>query len=157
VVQGQGDLRAHGLARRGHNLYETRQAGLGDLGAELPEPVFASTEDDVDGGERGVKGFDPATRNLFDVAAVPACKGLSHLPIIGDSAHGTGKWTLVRPVAKAAVAAGADGIMVEVHPHPSHAFKDGFQSLTLDHFDQLMRELAPVAEAVGRSLPIGSL
>ena len=82
--------------------------------------------------ERGIRTFETYTRNTFDINAIPAAKELSHLPIIGDSAHGTGKWTLVRPVAKAAVAAGADGIMVEVHPHPSHAYKDGFQSLRSD-------------------------
>jgi 3-deoxy-7-phosphoheptulonate synthase len=102
--------------------------------------------------ERGIRTFETYTRNTFDINAIPAAKELSHLPVIGDSAHGTGKWTLVRPVARAAIAAGADGVMVEVHPHPSHAFKDGFQSLTFEHFEQLMAELAPVAEAVGRFL-----
>ena len=84
--------------------------------------------------------------------AIPAVKELSHLPIIADPAHGTGKWSLVSAVARAGIAAGADGIMVEVHPHPEKALKDGNQSLHFDNFGQLMNDLAPIAAAVNRSM-----
>lgn len=103
-------------------------------------------------GERGIRTYETATRFTFDVNAIPVLKELSHLPVIADPAHGTGKWNLVTPIAKAAVAAGADSIMVEVHPDPSKAWSDGAQSLTLERFATMMRELRPVAEAVGRSL-----
>lgn len=100
--------------------------------------------------ERGIRTFETFTRNTFDVSAIPAVLGLSHLPIIADPSHGTGKYQLVGPVAKAAVASGADGLMIEVHPHPEKALKDGAQSLTPDNFSQLMKETAAVARAVGR-------
>ncbi len=100
--------------------------------------------------ERGIRTFETFTRNTFDVSAIPAVTGLSHLPIIADPSHGTGKYQLVGPVSKAAVAAGADGLMIEVHPNPQRALKDGPQSLTPAHFEQLMHELAAVARAVGR-------
>jgi 3-deoxy-7-phosphoheptulonate synthase len=100
--------------------------------------------------ERGIRTFETYTRNTFDISAIPAVLGLSHLPIIADPSHGTGRYALVAPVAKAAVAAGADGLMIEVHPHPEKALKDGAQSLTPDHFDQMMKETAAVARAVGR-------
>jgi len=102
--------------------------------------------------ERGIRTFETYTRNTFDVSSIPAVLGLSHLPIIGDPSHGTGRHFLVSPVAKAAIAAGADGIMVEVHPHPEKALKDGAQSLTPENFSKLMRELSAVAKAVGREL-----
>jgi 3-deoxy-7-phosphoheptulonate synthase len=102
--------------------------------------------------ERGIRTFEPYTRNTFDINAIPALKDLTHLPVIGDPSHGTGKWELVSAVAKAAVAAGADGLIIEVHPHPSRAFSDGAQSLKPDTFVQLMGELAAVAGAVGREL-----
>jgi 3-deoxy-7-phosphoheptulonate synthase len=103
-------------------------------------------------GERGIRTYETATRFTFDVNAIPVLKELSHLPVVADPAHGTGKWNLVTPIAKAAVAAGADSLMVEVHPNPAAAWSDGAQSLTLERFAQMMRELRPVAEAVGRSL-----
>lgn len=102
--------------------------------------------------ERGLRTFETFTRNTFDISAIPAVLGLSHLPIIADPSHGTGRFALVPPVAKAAVAAGADGLMIEVHPHPEKALKDGAQSLTPNHFDQMMKETAAVARAVGRYL-----
>ena len=102
--------------------------------------------------ERGIRSFETYTRFTFDVNAIPAIKQLSHLPVIADPAHGTGKWELVGAVAKAAVAAGADGLMVEVHPDPAKAMSDGAQSLTPKRFTQLMQELRPIAEAVGRKL-----
>lgn len=103
-------------------------------------------------GERGIRTYETATRFTFDVNAIPVLKELTHLPVIADPAHGTGKWSLVTPIAKAAVAAGADSLMVEVHPDPATAWSDGAQSLTLDRFATMMNELRPVAEAVGRSL-----
>jgi len=100
--------------------------------------------------ERGIRTFETYTRNTFDVSSIPSVNHLSHLPIIADPSHGTGKYQLVAPVAKAAVAAGADGLMIEVHPHPEKAMKDGPQSLTPVHFEALMKDLALVARAVGR-------
>ncbi len=102
--------------------------------------------------ERGIRTFEPATRNTFDINAIPLLQELSHLPVIADPAHGTGKWSLVGPVAKAAVAAGADGLMIEVHPDPAKAWSDGAQSLTIDRFAKLMDELRVIAQAVGRTL-----
>jgi 3-deoxy-7-phosphoheptulonate synthase len=102
--------------------------------------------------ERGIRTFEPYTRFTFDINAIPALKGLTHLPVIADPSHGTGKWDLVGAVAKAAVAAGADGLIIEVHPHPSHALSDGAQSLRPETFTQLMTELRAVALAVGREL-----
>jgi len=106
--------------------------------------------------ERGIRTFETYTRNTLDVSAIPIIKRLSHLPIIGDPSHGTGKWYLVTPLALAAVAAGADGLMIEVHPNPDEALKDGAQSLTFENFEQLMQQVAPVAASVGRSMPAKS-
>ncbi|HEX9346240.1 MAG TPA: 3-deoxy-7-phosphoheptulonate synthase, partial [Gemmatimonadales bacterium] len=100
--------------------------------------------------ERGVRSFDTATRNLFDLTAIPVVHKLSHLPIIADPSHGTGLRDKVIPMARAAIAAGADGIMVEVHPNPEEALSDGAQSLFPDQFAQLMREVRIIAEAIGR-------
>ena len=102
--------------------------------------------------ERGIRTFETYTRNTMDISAIPIIKKLSHLPIIADPSHGTGKWHLVTPVSLAAVAAGADGIMVEVHPSPEHALKDGAQSLTFENFQQLMAQVVPVAASVGRKM-----
>ncbi len=102
--------------------------------------------------ERGIRTFETYTRNTLDLSAVPALKELTHLPVIVDPSQGTGKRSLVLALTKAAVAVGADGLIIEVHPHPEQALKDGAQSLTCEHFVQLMKELRPVAEAVGRSL-----
>jgi 3-deoxy-7-phosphoheptulonate synthase len=100
--------------------------------------------------ERGVRGFDPATRNLFDLSALPVVHGLSHLPIIADPSHGTGHRDMVIPMARAAVAAGADGLLVEVHPSPDRALSDGAQSLYPEQFDRMMKEARLIAEAIGR-------
>jgi len=102
--------------------------------------------------ERGIRTLETYTRNTLDLSAVPVIKKLSHLPIIVDPSHGTGKWDLVPAMAKAAVAAGADGLIIEVHPHPDEALSDGPQSLKPDTFAELMRDLKRVAQAVGREL-----
>ena len=102
--------------------------------------------------ERGIRTYETATRNTFDVSAIPVSKELSHLPIIGDPSHATGTYKYVPAVAKAAVAAGADGLMIEVHNCPEKAASDGAQSLTPEKFDKLMKELDPIAKAVGRDL-----
>jgi 3-deoxy-7-phosphoheptulonate synthase len=100
--------------------------------------------------ERGVRGFDSATRNLFDLSAIPVVKGVSHLPIVADPSHGTGHRDMVIPMARAAVAAGADGLLVEVHPNPEKALSDGAQSLYPEQFARLMKETRIIAEAIGR-------
>jgi 3-deoxy-7-phosphoheptulonate synthase len=102
--------------------------------------------------ERGVRTFETYTRNTMDISAIPIIKKLSHLPIIADPSHGTGKWYLVTPLTMASVAAGADGVMVEVHPNPDRALKDGPQSLNFDNFQQLMSQLTSVAASVGRKV-----
>jgi 3-deoxy-7-phosphoheptulonate synthase len=102
--------------------------------------------------ERGIRTFETYTRNTFDINAFPALKELTHLPVIADPSHGTGKASLVPAVTKAAVVAGADGVIVEVHPHPEKALKDGAQSLTPAVFDALMGDLRRIAPAVGRSV-----
>lgn len=102
--------------------------------------------------ERGIRTFETYTRNTLDLSAVPLIKQLSHLPVIVDPSHATGEWRLVAPLSKGAVAAGADGLLIEVHPDPVNALCDGPQSLTPDNFAQLMKELALVAKSVGRDL-----
>ena len=99
--------------------------------------------------ERGIRTFETYTRNTLDLAAIPTIKRLSHLPIVIDPSHATGKWHLVAPMALAAVAAGAHGLEIEVHPNPDQALSDGAQSLTFEHFQQLMVGIRSVAEAVG--------
>ncbi|CVK19769.1 MULTISPECIES: 3-deoxy-7-phosphoheptulonate synthase [Sporomusa] len=102
--------------------------------------------------ERGIRTFEEYTRNTLDLSAVAALKNLSHLPVIVDPSHGTGLWKLVRPMAKAAVAGGADGLMIEVHPNPAEALSDGNQSLTPANYQALMSEVAAVARAVDRRM-----
>ncbi|NQT84797.1 3-deoxy-7-phosphoheptulonate synthase [bacterium] len=102
--------------------------------------------------ERGIRTFETATRNTQDLSAVPVIKQLSHLPIIVDPSHATGRRNLIEPISKAAIAVGADGLLLEVHPNPETAMSDGPQSLAPPQFAQLMKNLAPVARAVGREL-----
>lgn len=102
--------------------------------------------------ERGIRTFETYTRNTLDLSAVPVIKELSHLPVIVDPSHGVGKWNLVPSMSKAAVAAGADGLIIEVYPRPEEAMSDGAQSLTPENFSQLMKDLKSIAQAVGRSL-----
>jgi len=102
--------------------------------------------------ERGIRTFETATRNTLDINAIPLLKQWTHLPVFGDPSHATGKWDLVTPTARACIAAGADGLMVEVHPHPSQALSDGSQSLKPERFAEMMGQLRCLAPAVGRSL-----
>ncbi len=102
--------------------------------------------------ERGIRTFETATRNTLDLNAVPVLKKLTHLPVIVDPSHGVGKWDLVAPMAKASIAAGADGLMIEVHSNPEEALSDGEQSLKPNKFKILMKELKVIAKAIGREL-----
>ena len=102
--------------------------------------------------ERGIRTFETYTRNTMDISSIPTIHKLSHLPIIADPSHGTGKWHLVTPLALASAAAGADGLMIEVHPNPDAALKDGAQSLTFEHFATLMKQIGPVIATTGRRL-----
>lgn len=102
--------------------------------------------------ERGIRSFETYTRNTLDLSAVPIVKHLSHLPIVVDPSHGLGKWRFVTPMARAAIAAGADGLLVEVHPWPAEALCDGAQSLTPENFHNLIQEVKKIAEAVGRRI-----
>ena len=123
------------------------------------EELLLSSEYILSGGnydvilcERGIRTYETATRNTMDISAIPVVKKLSHLPIVGDPSHGTGRRDMVAPLARAAVAAGADGIMVEVHPNADKAASDAAQTLYPDQFDKLMAELRLIATAVGRTL-----
>ena len=102
--------------------------------------------------ERGIRTFETATRNTLDLSAIAVLKNICHLPVIVDPSHGTGHWKLVRPMARAAVAAGADGLMIEVHPKPEEALSDGMQSLTPENFSALMTEVRNIAGIMGRKL-----
>ncbi len=102
--------------------------------------------------ERGIRTFEGYTRNTLDLSAVPLVKGLSHLPVVVDPSHGTGRSDLVPAMARAAIAAGADGLLIEVHPRPEEALSDGPQSLTMEEFEAMMKSLGPIAEAVDRSV-----
>ena len=101
--------------------------------------------------ERGIRTFETYTRNTMDIAAIPVVKKLSHLPIVGDPSHGTGRRDMVTPMARAAVAAGADGLIVEVHPDPDKAASDGAQTLTPGQFAEMMKQVRAIATAVGRT------
>jgi 3-deoxy-7-phosphoheptulonate synthase len=123
------------------------------------EELLLSAEYILSGGnydvmlcERGIRTFENATRNTMDISAIPVVKSLSHLPIIADPSHGTGRRDKVLPMARAAVAAGADGLLVEVHHDPDHALSDGAQSLRPEQFTELMKQLRLIAQAVGRSV-----
>jgi 3-deoxy-7-phosphoheptulonate synthase len=116
------------------------------------EYVLAEGNEQVILCERGVRSFDSHTRNLLDLTAIPVVKSLSHLPIIADPSHGTGLRSKVTPMARAAVAAGADGIMVEVHPDPPQALSDGAQSLYPEQFGELMGQIRDIAHAIGRDV-----
>jgi len=123
------------------------------------EELLLSAEYILSGGnyevilcERGIRTFETYTRNTMDISAIPVVKKLSHLPMVADPSHGTGRRDKVVPMARAAVAAGADGLLVEVHPDPDHALSDGAQSLFPEQFAEMMRQLGMIAAAVGRTI-----
>lgn len=122
------------------------------------EELLLSAEYVLSGGnyevilcERGIRTFETSTRNTMDIAAIPVLRRLTHLPVIADPSHGTGKRDYVVAMARAAVAAGADGLLVEVHPDPDHALSDGAQTLRPDQFSEMMRQVRAIAAAVGRA------
>lgn len=151
-------------ARNMHNFSLLRKLGKVDKPVVLKRGLSATIEEwllaaeyILAGGnarvilcERGIRTAEPWTRNTLDLSAVALVKELSHLPVLVDPSHATGVRSLVIPMAKAAIAAGADGIMVEVHPHPEKALSDGEQSLTPKGFSQLMKDIEPITRAVGR-------
>jgi 3-deoxy-7-phosphoheptulonate synthase len=116
------------------------------------EYILAGGNNDVILCERGIRTFETATRNTFDISAIPVVKKLSHLPIVADPSHGAGRRDMVAPMARAAVAAGADGLIIEVHNDPDRALSDGAQSMYPAQFDRLMAELRIIAPAIGRSI-----
>jgi 3-deoxy-7-phosphoheptulonate synthase len=141
-------------------LGQTRKPVLLKRGiAATVEELLLASEYIMSGGnydvilcERGIRTYETATRNTMDISAIPVVKKLSHLPIVGDPSHGTGRRDMVAPMARAAVAAGADAILVEVHPNADKAASDAAQTLYLEQFDELMRQLRVIAKAVGRSI-----
>jgi 3-deoxy-7-phosphoheptulonate synthase len=116
------------------------------------EYILAQGNFDVVLCERGIRTFETETRNTLDINAVPVVKEKSHLPVIIDPSHGTGRWSLVTSVAKAGIAAGADGLVVEVHEDPEEAVSDGAQSLKPEKFERMMQEVSAIAAAVGREI-----
>ncbi|HEX9282503.1 MAG TPA: 3-deoxy-7-phosphoheptulonate synthase, partial [Gemmatimonadales bacterium] len=142
-------LKAAGRAKKPVLLKRGMSATIEELLLSA-EYLLAEGNHDVILCERGIRGFDTATRNVFDLTAIPVVHKLSHLPIIADPSHGTGLRDKVIPMARAAVAAGADGIMIEVHPNPDQALSDGAQTLFPEQFAQLMREVRVIADVIGR-------
>jgi 3-deoxy-7-phosphoheptulonate synthase len=116
------------------------------------EYILAGGNNDVILCERGIRTFETATRNTFDISAIPVVKKLSHLPVVADPSHGAGRRDMVAPMARAAVAAGADGLIIEVHNDPDHALSDGAQSMHPPQFERLMAELRIIAPAIGRGI-----
>jgi 3-deoxy-7-phosphoheptulonate synthase len=116
------------------------------------EYILAGGNQNVILCERGIRTFESYTRNTMDISAIPVVKKLSHLPMIADPSHGTGRRDKVVPMARAAVAAGADGLLIEVHHDPDHALSDGAQSLRPNEFEELMQQLRIIARAVGREM-----
>jgi 3-deoxy-7-phosphoheptulonate synthase len=147
-----GKVRKPVLLKRG--MWATIEEWL--LAAEY---ILSHGNRDVILCERGIRSHETSTRFTFDVSAIPVVKRLSHLPIIGDPSHAAGKWYLVPPIALAAVAAGVDGLIIEVHPNPDQALSDGAQTLTPANFDKLIAQVRTLAEALGRPVapPIDEL
>jgi len=150
-MQNFGLLKAVGKARRPVFLKRGMMSTINEL-LMSAEYIMSEGNPNVIVCERGIRTFETETRNTLDLSAVPVIKKLSHLPVVVDPRHATGHWDLVPPMAKAAVMAGADGLMIEVHPRPEEAFSDGAQSLTPAHFQQLMDEIAPLLDLVGKTL-----
>ena len=153
-------------ARNMQNFYLLKEAGKTNLPVLLKRGLSATIDEWLNAAEyimaegnpnvilceRGIRTFETATRNTLDLSAVTVIKEKSHLPIVVDPSHATGVRNYVAPLAKAAVACGCDGLMIETHPDPAHALSDGPQSLTFDQFDSLMKELRPFAALVGKTL-----
>ena len=150
-MQNYSLLRAAGRVGKPVLLKRGMAATITDLLLSA-EYILAEGNEQVILCERGIRSFDTMTRNLFDLTAIPLVQKLSHLPMIADPSHGTGLRDKVTPMARAAVAAGADGIIVEVHPNPDGALSDGAQSLYPDQFTRLVTELRAIAHAIGREL-----
>ncbi len=148
-MQNYALLRSAGRAGKPVLLKRGMSATIDEL-LLAAEYILAEGNPDVILCERGIRSFDTHTRNLFDLAAIPVVKSLSHLPIIADPSHGTGIRSKVTPMGRAAVAAGADGLIVEVHPNPPKAMSDGAQSLYPDQFTKLVDEVKVIARAIGR-------
>lgn len=150
-MQNYSLLRRAGQAGRPVMLKRGLSATINEL-LLAAEYLLAEGNHQVMLCERGVRGFDSHTRNLLDLTAIPVIQGLSHLPVVADPSHGTGVRSKVIPMARAAVAAGADGIIVEVHPDPALALSDGAQSLYPEQFDEMMDQVRGIAGAIGREL-----
>jgi 3-deoxy-7-phosphoheptulonate synthase len=145
LLRAVGDTRTPVLLKRGMS------ATVQDL-LMAAEYILAGGNDRVMLCERGIRTFETATRNTTDINAIPVLQSLTHLPVVLDPSHSTGHFDYVTAIAKGAVAAGADGIIVEVHPDPAHAVSDGRQSLTPENFSKMVYKLKAVAEAVDRRL-----
>ncbi len=145
-------LREVGLSRKPVLLKRGMTARLEEwlLAAEY---IASAGNENIILCERGIRSFETHTRNTLDLSSVPALSALTHLPVIVDPSQGTGRRELVPPMSKAAIACGADGLLIEVHPNPDKAVKDGVQSVTIGTFESLMPQLSAVARAVGRTLP----
>ncbi|MGI8499068.1 MAG: 3-deoxy-7-phosphoheptulonate synthase [Gemmatimonadaceae bacterium] len=150
-MQNYSLLKVVGRLRKPILLKRGLAATINDLLLSA-EYILAEGNSQVILCERGVRSFDPAARNMFDLTAIPIVHTLSHLPIVADPSHGTGARDKVLPMARAAVAAGADGVLVEMHPNPERALSDGAQSLYPEQLTQLVRELGAIASAIGRSV-----
>jgi 3-deoxy-7-phosphoheptulonate synthase len=144
-------LRELGLARKPVLLKRGISATLEELLLSA-EYIMAGGNYDIILCERGIRTYETSTRNTMDISAIPVLHKLSHLPVVADPSHGTGRRDMVPPMAKAAVAAGADGILVEIHPNADKAASDAAQTLYLDQFEKLVGELRVIAKAVGRTL-----
>ncbi len=150
-MQNYSLLRAVGRMNRPVLLKRGMAATITDL-LMSAEYILAEGNNQVILCERGIRSFDTTTRNLFDLTAVPVVQKLSHLPIIADPSHGTGLRDKVTPMARAAIAAGADGVIIEVHPTPDRALSDGGQSLFPEQFARLVTEIRAIAQAIGRTV-----
>ena len=165
LVEGYADILQVG-ARNMQNYSLLKRLGRASKPVLLKRAITATIEEwlgaaeyILNGGnldvilcERGIRTFQKLTRFTLDLAAIPVIKQISHLPVVADPSHGTGHASLVSPMARAAVAAGADGLLIEVHPNPAEALSDGDQSLSLEEFKELMQGLGPIAHALGRRL-----
>ena len=152
-------------ARNMQNFILLREAGRSGLPVLLKRGLCATIDEWLNAAEyimdtgnhnvvlceRGIRTYETSTRNTLDLSAIPVLRSKTHLPVIVDPSHATGAYAYVPPMAKAAVASGADGLIIEVHNDPAHALSDGPQSLTFDHFDRLMKELKPFATLMNRS------